>query len=139
MSWRSLPTLTPSLRLPSSIQNPIGEAPPAHAGAARELQDFFSTLPGDISDILSRVKNGEAKLRLEHRNLDTLARSLDQVSNRISFAIVLAALLIGSAIIVHSRIPPMWYGLPVIGVLGFIISGFMGFSLLWSILKHGKM
>ncbi len=109
------------------------------AGAARELQDFFSTLPGDISDILSRVKNGEAKLRLEHRNLDTLARSLDQVSNRISFAIVLAALLIGSAIIVHSRIPPMWYGLPVIGVLGFIISGFMGFSLLWSILKHGKM
>ena len=106
---------------------------------ARELQDMARTLPGDFSDLLSKFKNGEAKLKLEHRNLDLLARSLDQVSNRIAFAIVLAALLIGSAIIVHSKIPPTWHDLPIIGVIGFVISGFMGFSLLWSILRHGKM
>jgi ubiquinone biosynthesis protein len=109
------------------------------ADAAREFQELARTLPSDVSDIMAKFKNGEAKLRLEHRNLDTLARSLDQVSNRVSFAIVLAALLIGSAIIVHSRIPPMWHGLPVIGVLGFGVSFLMGFSLLYSILKHGKM
>lgn len=109
------------------------------ADAAREFQDLARTLPGDISDILAKFKSGEAKLRLEHRNLDTLARSLDQVSNRVSFSIVLAALLVGSAIIVHSRIPPVWHGLPVIGVLGFGVSFLMGVSLLWSILKHGRM
>jgi ubiquinone biosynthesis protein len=61
------------------------------------------------------------------------------VSNRISFAIVLAALIIGSSVIVHSSLPPLWNGIPIIGLAGFLVAGIMGFWLLLSIIRHGKM
>ncbi len=78
-------------------------------------------------------------LKLEHRGLLPMERSLDRVSNRVSFAIVLAAQLIGSALIVLSDIPPRWYGIPIIGLAGFLVAGIMGFWLLISIIRHGKI
>jgi ubiquinone biosynthesis protein len=52
---------------------------------------------------------------------------------------VLAALIIGSSVIVHSNIPPHWNGIPIIGLAGFLVAGVMGFWLLLSIIRHGKM
>ena len=63
----------------------------------------------------------------------------DQISNRVAFAIVLASLIIGSSLIVLSGIPPKWNGIPIIGIVGFVGAGMMGFWLLISILRHGRM
>ena len=63
----------------------------------------------------------------------------DRISNRIAFAIVLAPLVIGSSLIVLVGIQPKWYGIPVIGLAGFLVAEVMGFSLLASILTRGKM
>jgi ubiquinone biosynthesis protein len=104
-----------------------------------QVQGFLRDVPAELSDLFSQLKRGDVRMKFEHRGLENLTHALDQVSNRIAFAIVLAALLIGSALMVHSGIPPTWHGLPLIGVIGFSISGLMGFSLLYSILKHGKM
>ena len=62
-----------------------------------------------------------------------------QISNRIAFAIVLASIIVGSSLIVLSKIPPMWNDIPVIGLIGFLATGILGFWLLISILRHGKM
>jgi ubiquinone biosynthesis protein len=59
--------------------------------------------------------------------------------NRLAFAIVLAALIIGSSLIVLSGVPPKWLDIPVIGIVGFVVAGLMGFWLLISILRRGKM
>ena len=104
-----------------------------------QVQGFLRDVPAELADLFAQLKRGDVRMKVEHRGLENLTHVLDQVSNRISFAIVLAALLVGSALMVHSGIPPKWHGLPVIGVLGFSFSGVMGFSLLYSILKHGKM
>ncbi|MCK5723198.1 MAG: AarF/ABC1/UbiB kinase family protein, partial [Gammaproteobacteria bacterium] len=63
----------------------------------------------------------------------------DRISNRLAFAIVLAALIIGSSLIVLSDIPPKWHEIPVIGLAGFMFAGVMGFWLLVSILRRGRM
>jgi ubiquinone biosynthesis protein len=65
--------------------------------------------------------------------------SHDRISNRISFAIVLAAQIIGSSLIVLADIPPKWHEIPIIGLSGFLVAGVMGFWLLVSILRRGKM
>ncbi len=109
------------------------------ASAWSELQTFVRETPAQVEEIIDQLRRGDLRLKFEHRGLEHLTHVLDQVSNRIAFAIVLAALLIGSALMVHSGIPPRWHGLPVIGVLGFCVSGVMGFSLLHSILRHGRM
>jgi ubiquinone biosynthesis protein len=68
----------------------------------------------------------------------SLLRGQDRTSNRLSLAMVLASLVVGSSLIVHSGIPPLWYGIPVIGLVGFLVAGLMGFWLLFSILRRGK-
>jgi len=66
-------------------------------------------------------------------------KSEDRVSNRIAFAIVLAALIVGSSLIILSDIPPHWRSIPIIGLIGFLVAGVMGFWLLLSIIRHGRM
>ncbi len=96
-------------------------------------------LPTEIREIIEQIKLGEVKIEFEHKGLEPVLAKGDQVSNRIAYAIVLAALIVGSALIVMSKTPPMWRGIPLIGVIGFAGAGVMGFWLLISILHHGKM
>jgi ubiquinone biosynthesis protein len=63
----------------------------------------------------------------------------DQISNRISFSIVIAALIIGSALIVISNIPPLFHGISMIGIIGFLAAAIMGIWLLVAILKKGSL
>lgn len=64
---------------------------------------------------------------------------MERISNRIAYAIVLAALIVGSSLIVLSGIPPRWHNVPVIGLFGFVLAACMGFALLISIIRHSKM
>lgn len=104
-----------------------------------EYLDLVRDLPEELRVILGQLRDGRLKIEFVHVGLDPLRSSLDQVSNRIAFAIVLAALVIGSSLIVLSGIPPHWNGIPLIGLLGFLIAGVMGFWLLLSIIRHGRM
>ena len=104
-----------------------------------EYLDLLRELPEELRTILAQLRQGRIKLEFEHRGLSELRAALDQVSNRIAFAIVLASLVIGSSLIVLSGIPPKWHDIPIIGLIGFLLAGMMGFWLLVSILRHGKM
>ncbi|XOF34430.1 MAG: ABC1 kinase family protein [Candidatus Electrothrix sp. YB6] len=106
---------------------------------AYQYLSLFHDLPGETRAILSLLRQGRMKLEFKHRGLRPLERALYQVSNRIAFAIVLAALIIGSSLIVLSGIKPHWHGIPVIGLIGFLFAGVMGFWLLISILRHGRL
>ncbi len=107
--------------------------------ATSEYIDLLRDLPEELRSILSQLRQGRMKLEFEHRGLSDLRVALDQVSNRISFAIVLASLIIGSSLIILSGIPPKWNDIPIIGLIGFLLAGVMGFWLLLSILRHGRM
>jgi len=63
----------------------------------------------------------------------------ERLSNRLAYSLVLASLVIGSALVIQSGIPPFWNGMPIISLAGFVSAVFLGFWLLISIMKHGKM
>jgi len=104
-----------------------------------ELIRLLKEIPGEINTILHQAKKGRIKIEFEHMGLEPMLSTLDRTSNRIAFAIVLASLVIGSSLIVLSDIPPKWHEIPIIGLVGFIIAGVMGFWLLVSIMRRGKM
>ncbi|MCK4699774.1 MAG: hypothetical protein KAT38_05555, partial [Bacteroidales bacterium] len=107
--------------------------------SAEELGQLMKELPFEIREIIEKVKNGTIKMDIGHKGLAPMLMTHDRISNRISFAIVLASIIIGSSLIVLSKIPPLWNDIPVIGVVGFLSAGILGFWLLISILRHGKM
>ncbi|MBW1971571.1 MAG: AarF/ABC1/UbiB kinase family protein [Deltaproteobacteria bacterium] len=104
-----------------------------------DLIYLMREIPKDLRDILAKLNRGKLKIGFEHKGLDPMLATHDRIVNRIAFAIVLASLIIGSSLIVLSGIPPKWYEIPIIGLAGFIVAGLMGFKLLISILKRGKM
>ena len=104
-----------------------------------DLALLLRDLPADTRDLIDQVRQGKLKVEFEHRGLEPMLKTHEQISNRISFSIVLSALIVGSALIMRADIPPKVYGIPIIGALGFFAAGLMGFWLLVSILGHGKM
>jgi ubiquinone biosynthesis protein len=96
-------------------------------------------IPGEFRDILALIKRGKIKAELEPKGLDPIFEKQDQISNRIAFSIVIASLIIGSALVVHSKTPPFFFGIPLFGVVGFITAGLMGVWLLMAIIKRGRL
>lgn len=104
-----------------------------------EFLFLLREVPRELRAILNQARQGRMTIEFQHRGLEQLLYTQDRTSNRIAFAIVLAALIIGSSLIVLSGIPPQWHQIPVIGLAGFLVAGVMGFWLLLSILRRGRM
>jgi ubiquinone biosynthesis protein len=68
-------------------------------GAAKDYFDLFKELPTDIAEILYKTKEGKLGMKLEISRLDLVLSKLDRVSKNISRSIILASLVIGSAIV----------------------------------------
>ena len=104
-----------------------------------EFFTLFQEFPQEIRTVFSLLKTGEMKIKFEHKGLEPFIGKQDQVSNRLAFAIIAAALIIGSALIVLSQTPPLVFGIPVIGLAGFLVAAFMGLWLLIAIFRSGKL
>ena len=104
-----------------------------------DMASLLKDLPFEIKDLMRMVKAGETRIQFEHRGLDVLALKLDHAVNRMVFAVVLAALIVGSSVVIHSGMPPLLYGVPLIGVLGFAIAGLLALWLLFSMLGNKKL
>lgn len=104
-----------------------------------DFADMARELPAEVRRILSQLKVGEARLVFRHEGLEPAIQSAERISNRIAFAVVLAAMIIASSLIIHADVPPKWHDIPVIGLVGYLLSAVMGLWLLWSILRHGRM
>ena len=104
-----------------------------------DLLQLLREVPGGLREALRLVRRGGLRMALEHRGFERMLDTYEHIANRIAFAIVVAALIVGSSLIVHSQLPPKWYGIPVIGLIGFLAAGIMGFVLLVAIIRHGRM
>jgi ubiquinone biosynthesis protein len=108
-------------------------------GYSSQILRLAKMLPGDIQATLKLVRQGKLKIGFEHKGLEPLLTTLDRTSNRLAFAVVIAALIIGSSLVIHADIPPKWHDVPLIGLAGYLVAGVMGFWLLVSILRRGRM
>ncbi len=85
--------------------------------------DLLDTLPHQLTDLLRMVRQNRSTLNLEHRNLDGLLDELDRASKSIAWALVIAAIIMGAAIIVLAdRLNGDASYLSAIALLGFCIA-----------------
>lgn len=101
--------------------------------------DFIQEFPKDLLEITRTIRQKKFTFMLELKNMETMLSTHDQISNRISFSIIIAALIIGSALIVISRTPPLFHGISLIGIIGFLAAAVMGVWLLVAIIKKGRL
>ena len=108
-------------------------------GISRSMGHFAQQFPADILEISRLIKNDKLVFTIEHKGYKEMISTIDHVVNRISFAIIIAALLIGSALVIKAEVPPVIMGISIIGFVGFVFAGFLGGWLLIAILRSGRL
>ena len=96
-------------------------------------------LPAKLDTTLDLVNQDRLQVIFRHKGLEELMVRLDIASNRLSFALIVAALVIGSSFMVQSSRGPALFGLPVLGVAGFLIAAFFGIWLIIAIVRSGRI
>jgi len=108
-------------------------------GIGRDYSSLARQLPQDLRELIHRINRNKFKIDLEHRGLERLITDLDKSTNRISFSMIIAALVIGSSIIMQTDKGPMLFGFPILGLFGYSIAAFLGLGLAIAILRSGRM
>lgn len=101
--------------------------------------DLLKGLPEDIQNILLKIKNDKLTMNLEHKGLNDFTREMDRSSNRISFSLVIASLIVGSSLVIQLDKGPFIWGYPALGVVGYVLASIFGIWLLISIIRSGKL
>ncbi len=102
-----------------------------------EAGDLLAFMPGAMLHILERLQRGDLRVGVDMPQLDRLTRDYDTASNRLTLAIILAASIIGSSLVIQTETPPLLWGYPALGLVGFLISVVLGLSLVVAILRSG--
>lgn len=102
------------------------------------LADLAATLPRDLSQILRAARRGTITARMEVINLDRLGARLDRAASRIAMALVTAATVLGTFILIALGGGPTVAGVPIFTILGLIGSAFGGVWLLASVWRSGR-
>ena len=110
------------------------EAASTAAGYAELLADF----PAEAGKIMKKVKDDRLRIEFVHKGLEDFMGEMDRSSNRLTFAVIVAALVVGSSMVIAAETAPLVFGIPVLGLLGFVIASVLGIWLVVQILRSGK-
>lgn len=104
---------------------------------ASEVFSLMAGLPKDISRLLRAARRGRMEIHIDVTHLKRVGDQLDNAANRLVIGIVVAALIIGSSIVMTVPGGPTLLGLPFFGFVGFAGAVVGGIWLLLSILRSG--
>jgi len=108
-------------------------------GAERQFA-YLKEMPESVQRILWKIEKGEARINIDHEGLNQTRVTLDRAASRLSLAVIVAALLVASALLVCSdSLGGNAHGFAHhLGIAGFIISAVWTAWLSWIILRRKK-
>jgi len=95
-------------------------------------------LPRRFSQITEKLDRGELRIRFEHENLGSLRNTLDNIFSRLTLGIIIAAMIIGSSMIITTGLGPFLFGFPALGIIGYLISALLGLWVIFNIIRTRK-
>ncbi|MDO9272610.1 MAG: AarF/UbiB family protein, partial [Rugosibacter sp.] len=106
--------------------------------SVREMLALLANLPQDLSRLLRAARRGRLEVHIDVTHLKRVGNQLDRAISRLVVGIVVAALIVGSSIVMTVSGGPSLFGLPFFGLLGFGSATVGGLWLLLSIRKSGR-
>ena len=131
--------LEPNIDVLPILQPHMERAAMARYSPARVFDDLKQQLgaltrlgrqaPGDISSVLHQLRVGKFRFQVHHEHLENLSNTIDRASKRNAVAMVIAALIVGSSLLVTTE-----GTMTNIGIAGYMLAGVLGLMLVISIL-----
>src|SRR5215210_339924 len=109
--------------------------------ARRVVQpDALADYPRQVHALLDELKDGEIEVRFRHAGLDELISKVDILANRLVFALLIAALIIGSSMLgIFVERGIRFLGVSLFGLIGFVFAAVLGLLLLIGIIRSGRL
>jgi ubiquinone biosynthesis protein len=102
--------------------------------------DTIADYPRQIHALLNELKDGEIEVRFRHAGLDDLISKVDILANRLVFAFLIAALIIGSSMLgIFLKGGTKFLGVSIFGLIGFVFAAILGLLLLLGIIRSGRL
>ncbi len=102
------------------------------------LYDLVQDFPAKLQTLFRKMDRGDLTFTFKHTGLSALNTTLERISNRVTFGIIIAALIVGSSMIITTGVKPWLFGFPALGVVGYLVSGVLGLWLIVNILRKRK-
>ncbi len=102
------------------------------------MVDLLTAVPDDLARLLRTVRHSGVQVHIDIHNLQRVGDQLDRAASRMTVGLVVAALIIGSSIVMTVGGGPELLGLPAFGLLGFVGAGVGAMWLLRSISRSGR-
>jgi predicted unusual protein kinase regulating ubiquinone biosynthesis (AarF/ABC1/UbiB family) len=103
-----------------------------------EAKDLLTHIPGKISKILDNVADNNMKLNVDAIDEQYLMAGLQKIANRITVGLILAALIVGAALLMRVETPLKIFGYPGLAMIFFLLAAAGGVILLFQILFHDE-
>ena len=97
---------------------------------------FAEEFPEKAEKALDKIQRGTFKVDIEDTDIKKLATELDKSSNRLSYGMLTAALLITSAILINVENGPTILGIPMLAFFSFFFASIFLFILALSIVRE---
>ena len=114
-------------------QEMIGDAKAVYDSAKKSL-----TIPSLSADMMKSVIKGQTKINIEPVGFDSLMRRVEILVGDMILCIIMASVIISSAMICTTNMQPQVLGIPALGFAGFVGAFGMGIFLIITIHKRRK-
>ena len=108
------------------------------AAAALDARELLEEMPGRLNRFFDTVSRGELRLKVEAIDEVTLLRGLNQLANRITTGLLLAALIVGAAMLTRVETSRELFGYPALAIVCFLLAAAGAVVLFVAILREGR-
>jgi predicted unusual protein kinase regulating ubiquinone biosynthesis (AarF/ABC1/UbiB family) len=115
-------------------QKLVQTANPANLmAAAMEAKEFAERLPGRVNKVMDALAEGQLTLNVQGIDEQDIMRGVQKLANRLTTGLVVAALIVGAALIMRIPTRSRLFGYPTIAIVLFLVAAVAGLWLLVSI------
>jgi ubiquinone biosynthesis protein len=103
-----------------------------------DTKEFIEQFPGRANSILSALADGSMRVRVDAVDAERLIGAIQRLANRLVAGLVLAALIVGAAMLSGVETETTILGYPALAFVFFVVAGLMGFWLVVTILRNDE-
>ncbi len=103
-----------------------------------QLSSLLYNFPSELRTIIKKLRRGDLKVNVHLTGIDSISRKIDSASNKLSTALIVSALIIGSAIslnVPYNKGTIYFLGIPLISFIGFSTAFALGIYLILYMLR----
>ncbi len=120
------------------MQNEMRTSSGSAFSALLETRDFVEQLPGRVNKIMDAMADGNFEVKVKSIDEAELIRGLQKMANRLTLGLVLAALIVGAAMLMRIETSSTLLGYPAVAIISFLAAAGGGFALVVSIIRSDR-